>query len=116
MKLSLVMAIVSDERTDAVIDAARAGGATGATIINSVRGEGLKPGRSFFGLELAARRDVVLFLVTEPKARSILEAIRDAGEMEKESGSGIAIQLAIEDAVGLRTQMPALMAELEAAL
>ena len=39
MRLKLIVALVSDEKTDIVIDAARAGGATGATIITSVHGE-----------------------------------------------------------------------------
>ena len=38
MKMALVVALVSNEKTDHIIDAARAGGATGATIISSVRG------------------------------------------------------------------------------
>ena len=116
MKLKLIVALVSDEKTDIVIDAARAGGATGATIISSVRGEGLKPGKTFFGLDLAAKRDVVLFLVVEPRARNILERIRDAGRFEEEHGAGIAFQIPIEDAVGLVTQLPAIMEELEEAI
>ena len=116
MKLKLIVALVSDEKTDIVIDAARAGGATGATIISSVRGEGLEPGKTFFGLDLAAKRDVVLFLVVEPRARDILERIRDAGRFEEEHGAGIAFQIPIEDAVGLVTQLPAIMEELEEAI
>ena len=116
MKLKLIVALVSDEKTDIVIDAARAGGATGATIISSVRGEGLEPGKTFFGLDLAAKRDVVLFLVVEPRARNILERIRDAGRFEEEHGAGIAFQIPIEDAVGLVTQLPAIMEELGEAI
>ena len=116
MKLSLIVALVSDEKTKVVIDAARAGGATGATTISSVRGEGLRPEKSFFGLDLAASRDVLLFLVAETRARDILERIRDAGHMESEHGAGVAFQLSIEDAVGLTTQLPTLKEELESAL
>ena len=116
MKLSLVVAMVDDDKTDVVIEAARAGGATGATIIKSVRGEGLREQQSFFGLKLGVSRDVLLFLVAEPRARDILERIRDAAKLEAEGGAGIAIQLAIEDAVGLNTQMTTLLQELEASL
>jgi len=116
MKLKLIVALVSDEKTDIVIDAARAGGATGATIITNVRGEGLEPGKTFLGLDLAAHRDVVLFLVVEPRARDILERIRDAGRFEQEPGAGIAFQVPIEDAVGLVTQIPTIMQELEGAI
>lgn len=106
MRLKLIVALVSDEKTDTVVDAARAGGATGATIITSVRGEGLERGKTFFGLDLEAQCDVVLFLVIEERARDILERIRDAGRFEEEARAGIAFQVAIEDAVGLVSQIP----------
>ena len=113
MRLKLIVALVSDEKTAAVIDAARAGGATGATIVTSVRGEGLAPQKTFFGLELAAKRDIILFLVVEQRARGILERIRDTGRFDEEPGAGIAFQIAIEDAVGLGTQVPAILEVLE---
>ena len=113
MKLSLIVALVSDEKTDVVIDAARAGGATGATTITGVRGEGLKPEKTFLGLDVAAKRDVLLFLVAETRARDILERVRDAGHFDTEHGAGIAFQLSIEDAVGLVAQLPTIREELE---
>ena len=78
-----------------------------------MRGEGLKPQKTFFGLDLAARRDVVLFLVVETRARDILERIRDAGHFEDEPGAGIAFQVPIEDAVGLTTQLPTILEEVD---
>lgn len=116
MRLKLIIALVDDDKTDAVIDAARSSGATGATVITSVRGEGLRPEKTFFGLSLESRRDVVMFLVVETRARDILERIRDAGNFETERGAGIAFQVDIEDAVGLGTQMPVIREELESEL
>jgi len=116
MNLKMIMALVSDEKTKAVIDAARKAGATGATVITGVRGEGLEPEKTFLGLELTAQRDVVLFLVAEPKAREILETIAEAGQFDKEPGAGIAFQVAIEDAVGMKTQAPTIMLEIEGEL
>lgn len=113
MNLKLIVALVEDERTQVVIDAARAQGATGATVITSVRGEGLKPEKTFLGLDLTAQRDVVLFLVAAPKAREILETIAAAGRFEEEAGAGIAFQLGIEDAIGLTTQLPTILHEIE---
>ncbi|HEY5598853.1 MAG TPA: P-II family nitrogen regulator [Kiloniellales bacterium] len=113
MKFKLIMAIVSEEKTQAVVDAARAGGATGATVITNVRGEGLKPEKTFLGLDLSAAGDVVLFLVAEPLARDILEAVAAAGRFDVEPGSGIALQIGIEDAVGLKSQLPTLQHEIE---
>lgn len=113
MKFKLIMAMVDDEKTEAVMHAAREGGATGATIITSVRGEGLKPEKTFLGLDLTGSRDVLLFLVAEPRAREILEAIERAGRFDEEPGSGIALQVAIEDAVGLKSQLATLRHEIE---
>ena len=112
MRLKLIVALVSDDKTDVVVDAGREAGATGATVITSVRGEGLRPEKTFFGLTLESKRDVVLFLVAEPRARDILEHIRDAGHFDSEHGAGIAFQIDIEDAVGMVTQLPAIYAEL----
>ena len=113
MRLSLIVALVSDDKVDVVVDAARAAGATGDTVITSVRGDGLRPEKTFFGLNLTAKRDVVLFLVAEARARETLERIRDAGRLESEPGAGIAFQVPIEDAVGLTTQLPTILEELE---
>ena len=114
MELKLVVALVNDDKVDVVVDAARAAGATGDTIITNVRGGGLRPEKTFLGLDLAAKRDVVLFLVVETRAREIIERIRDAGRFDSEPGTGIAFQVPIEDAVGLATQLPTIMEELEA--
>lgn len=113
MRLKLIVALVGDEKIDVVVDAARAEGATGDTIITSVRGAGLKPEKTFLGLDLAPKRNVALFLVVETRAREILERIRDAARLDSEPGSGIAFQVPIEDAVGLNTQLPTILEELE---
>ncbi len=116
MRLKLIIAMVADEKTETVINAAREAGATGATIITNVRGEGLNPEKTFLGLDLDAQRDTVLFIVAEPMARVILEAISEAAKFDEEPGSGIAIQLDIEDFVGLGTQKDKIIEEIEETL
>ena len=113
MRMKLIVALVSDDKTETVIEAARAGGATGVTIITSVRGEGLTPKRSFFGLDLTSRGNIILFLVVETRARDILERIRSAGRFDEEPGAGVAFQIAIEDAVGLSSQLSVMRERLE---
>lgn len=116
MNLKMIMAFVAEEITETVLEAARNAGATGATVFPSVRGEGLEPEKTFLGLDLTARRDVLMFLVAAPKAREILETISSAGKFDDEPGSGIAIQIEIEDAVGLKSQENALIHEIEESL
>lgn len=105
MHFKLLIAFVEDSKTDTVMDAARDAGATGATVINNARGEGLFQSKTFFGLSLETQRDVILFLVEEHLSRQILEKICDIGEFETCPGTGIAIQIDVEDAVGVAHQI-----------
>ena len=105
MHFKLLVAFVNDDKTDAVLKAARHAGATGATVLNNARGEGLNEAKTFFGLSLDTQRDMLLLLVEEHLARHILEAIAAAGEFESKPGSGIAIQIDVEDAVGVTGQV-----------
>ncbi len=113
MKFKLIIALVTDEKTNAVIEAGRNEGATGSTTITAARGEGLNPKKTFFGLTLEGQRDVVLFLVEEHSSRRILEAIGRAGEFDTSQGAGVAFQVDIEDAVGLNTQIENIQRQIE---
>ena len=116
MRFKLIMALVDDHHTEAILDAARAAGATGATVVTSARGEGMKKEKTFFGLDIAGHRDLLLFLVAEQVSREILETIAEAGEFDRKPGCGIAFQIAIEDAVGLQSQLQAMSEEIEGQL
>jgi hypothetical protein len=105
MHFKLLIAFVEDSLSDKVMTAAREAGATGATVINNARGEGLELNKTFFGLSLETQRDVLLFLVEEHLSRKILEQINEIGEFESSPGSGIAIQIDVEDAVGVTHQI-----------
>lgn len=109
MHFKLIIAFVEDSKTDKVIDAARDSGATGATVINSARGEGVKKSKTFFGLSLETQRDVLLFLVEEHMSRHILETIAKIGEFDTSPGTGIAFQIDVEDAVGVAHQVEELV-------
>lgn len=105
MRFKLIIAFVDDVSTDTVLDAAREAGATGATVINHARGEGLKKKKTFMGLGLDVQRDVILWLVEEHMSRHILETICEVGGFNTQPGQGIAIQIDVEDAVGVAHQV-----------
>lgn len=113
MHFKLLIAFVNDDQTDKILKAARTAGATGATVINNARGEGLKEAKTFFGLSLDTQRDMILLLVEEHLARHILEEVAAAGEFESRPGSGIAIQIDVEDAVGVTGQVAKLQEMVE---
>lgn len=113
MHFKLIIAFVDDSRTDEIMEAAREAGATGATIITNARGEGLKQSKTFFGLSLDTSRDVLMFIVEEHLSRHILERIVEVGQFDQEPGSGIAIQIDVEDAVGVSHQISQLSLTVE---
>jgi len=105
MHFKLIIAFVEDGATHAVLEAAREAGATGSTVISQARGEGIEKTKTFFGLTLETQRDIVLLLVEEHMSRTILETIARAGRFEEKPGHGIAIQVDVEDAVGVSHQV-----------
>lgn len=116
MHFKLIIAFVDDDKTEAVMQAAREAGATGATIIGNARGEGLKPAKTFLGLSLETQCDVLLFLVERHLSRHILEQICVTGAFDTAPGTGIALQLDVEDAVGVTHQIEKLTELVEAKL
>lgn len=113
MHFKLIIAFLAEDKTDKVLDAARQAGATGATVINHARGEGLEPTKTFFGLNLETQRDVLLLLVEEHLSRAILEKIAQVAGFEEDMGAGIACQIDVEDALGVSHQIRKLSAVVE---
>ncbi len=113
MRFKLIIAFVEDGKTGDIIKTARDTGATGCTVINNARGEGLEEKKTFLGLTLDTQRDVVMLLVEEHRARRVLETISEAGGFDSTSGTGIAFQIDVEDAVGVTHQVKSIAPTLE---
>ena len=111
MKLKLIVSMVKTTETDRIVDAAKASGGTGATIIPA-RGTGIHEAKTFFGLTLEAQTDVVLFLLEEKLVEPVLNAIYEAGRFI-EPGTGIAFVVEVERAVGLESQIERFKEEAE---
>jgi hypothetical protein len=104
MHFKLLVVFVEDTKTDDVLKAAREAGATGCTVVSNARGEGAEASSSFLGLALTTQRDVVLLLVEEHMSREILEHIGVIGKFDEKPGTGLAVQINVEDAVGALSQ------------
>ncbi len=113
LHFKLIIAFLTEDKTNKVLNAAREAGATGATVINHARGEGIEPSKTFFGLNLETQRDVLLLLVEEHLSRTILETVTEVGEFDQNIGAGIAFQIDVEDAVGISHQVRKLTSVVE---
>ena len=113
MHFKLIIAMVEDQHTDEILAAAREEGATGATVLNQARGEGLSPTKTFLGLSIGNQVDVILMLVEEHLSRHVLEKIAEVGQFDQTPGTSITFQIDVEDAIGVRHQMEALTETVE---
>jgi nitrogen regulatory protein PII len=102
MAYRAIVAMVKPNLTDMVVKSAKKVGATGATIIPA-SGTGAHEAKTFFGLSLDIRTDVILFLVESELVEPVLAAIKEAGRFN-EPGTGIAFVLAVEQTVGFESQ------------
>ena len=98
-----ILAMVKPHLTERVVNSAKKAGATGATIIPA-SGTGAGEAKTFFGLSLDIRTELVLFLVSESIVEPVLSAIKEAGRFS-EPGTGIAMVLPVEQTAGMESQM-----------
>jgi nitrogen regulatory protein P-II 1 len=103
MAYKSIVAMVKPDLTAMVVNSAKEAGATGATIIPA-SGTGAHEAKTFFGLSLDIRTDVVIFIVDGEIVESVLSAIKEAGRFN-EPGTGIAFVLAVEQTVGFESQL-----------
>jgi nitrogen regulatory protein PII len=113
MHFKLIVVMVEDHHTNEILAASRQAGATGATVLNQARGEGLAPAKTFLGLSIGNQVDLILMLVEEHLSRHILEKIAKVGQFDETPGTGIAFQVDVEDAIGVGHQISALTETVE---
>ena len=95
----LVIAVVSTKYTDTAIDAARAAGATGATVFHT-KSLGNGPAEQNIGTAITRETDSIFFLTTMEYKERIMEAVRDAAGLKTEGGAVI-FSLPVDDLVGI---------------
>ena len=105
MRFKLIIVVVDDAISSEVAEAARDAGATGVTLINTARGEGMIPKKTFLGLSMENQCDVLMLVVEQHMSRRILERISAAGHFDEKTGRGIALQIDVEDVVGVSHQV-----------
>ncbi len=89
--------------TDAVIDAAKECGISGATIISG-RGTGLQEAKTFLGLSLETRTDVLFFLTEAELVEPVIAAIEKAGRLD-EHGTGVVFTLPVDRVAGIKQEI-----------
>ena len=87
MKYEGIVTIVDRGLADDVVEAARAAGATGGTVMHG-RGSGIHEKAKLFNIEIEPEKDIVLILSESQYTDSIIKAINEKLNIEK-PGAGI---------------------------
>ena len=95
-----IVCIVNNGYSETVMDAARAAGAGGGTVINA-RGTATKDAEKFFGITVHPEKEIVMILVPKVRRDAVLHALyRKVGLQTK--GQGIAFALPVDAVVGMQ--------------
>ena len=96
----LIIVIAEQGYTNIIMDAARAAGAYGGTVVHA-KGTGMEAAEKFMGVSLAAEKEMV-FIVTKTELKNaIMQAImKNAGLNSK--AKSIVFSLPVTDTAGLR--------------
>ena len=95
----LVIAVVNEKFSDAAIDAARAAGATGATVFHSRSLDNAKVEQKM-GTSISTDTNSIFFLTTKEYKLKIMEAIRDVAGI-KTDGTAVLFSVPVDDLVGI---------------
>ena len=103
MSYKVVIAALKADVTDAVVDAVKECGISGATIIPG-RGTGIHEAKTFLGLTLEAHTDVVIFLTEIELVEAVMAAIQTSGRLD-EHGTGVVFTLPVESVAGIKEEI-----------
>ncbi len=98
-KYSLIVASVEQGSTDQVMEAARAAGATGGTILHARRA-GVHEAEKFYGITLQKERELLAILAPREGKAAIMQAIARSVPLEGEQG-GVVFSLPVDSIEGL---------------
>ena len=96
----LIIAVLNEGYSDAVMDAARTAGAGGGTVLHA-RGTGTKQAEKFFGVSLAEEKDILYIVATAQQKAAIMTAINKTTGAGTKAGA-ICFSLPVSQVIGLR--------------
>lgn len=98
-QFEMVFAIVNSGYTDDVMEAVRACGATGGTILNA-RGTANTEVEKFFGISISSEKEIVMIIISKDIKDAVLHAIYQKVGLGT-LGQGIAFTVPVDDVVGI---------------
>ena len=94
----LIVAIANEGRTDQVMNAARAAGAAGGTVLHG-KGTGSENAEKFYNVSIASEKEVILIVAKAEQKAGIMKAILEKAGPASEAGP-IAFSLPTSEVAG----------------
>lgn len=102
MNYEVIFTIVEKGLAQDVVDAAKLGGSTGATIINA-RGSGIHEHTKFFSMDIEPEKEIVMIIIQKDKVEDVIKSIEATMHID-EPGKGILFTLDVNRVTGLYNQ------------
>ena len=99
-RYELLVVIANQGYTEMIMDAARAMGAGGGTVIHA-KGTGMEHAQQFLGFSLASEKEAVLMVVPKIKKNEIMTAVMEQAGLSTKA-KAIAFSLPVTDTAGMR--------------
>lgn len=101
-KYELIIVVANHGHSEEVMDAARAEGAGGGTVIHA-KGTGLERAEKFLGVSIADEKELILIVAKAETKNAIMKSIMDHAGLESKARS-VVFSLPVTDTAGLRLQ------------
>ena len=101
-KYELIIVVANHGHSEEVMDAARAEGAGGGTVIHA-KGTGLERAEKFLGVSIADEKELILIVTKTESKKAIMKSIMDHAGLESKARS-VVFSLPVTDTAGLRLQ------------
>ena len=98
----LIIVIANHGHSEEVMDAARAEGAGGGTVIHA-KGTGLERAEKFLGVSIADEKELILIVTKTEMKNAIMKSIMDRAGLETKARA-VVFSLPVTDTAGLRLQ------------
>lgn len=101
-KYEVIVVITNEGHSETVMDAARAAGARGGTILHA-RGSGNKEIEKKYGIAITPQKEVLYILIKEKIRDAVMQSINKAAGIET-PGQGIIFSLPVDNVSGLKLE------------
>ena len=101
-KYELIVVIANQGHSDEVMDAARAQGAGGGTVIHA-KGMGLEKAEKFLGVSIADEKEMIFIVAKTGDKNKIMKSIMEKAGLESRARS-VVFSMPVTDTAGLRLQ------------